>query len=96
MRLFAGNLPWSVDDDELRNIFSAYGDVTDSKVIMDRETGRSRGFGFVEMPDNSEAESAIKAMSGKDFNGRALTVNEARPREDSPRRDNDRGDAPRW
>ena len=96
MNIYVGNLPFETTEDSLQVAFTEYGQVSSSRVITDKFTGRSRGFGFVEMPDNSEAESAIKAMSGKDFNGRALTVNEARPREDSPRRDNDRGDAPRW
>ena len=67
--------------------FTEYGEVSSARVIMDRYTGRSRGFGFVEMPNQEQAEAAIRAMNGKDFQGRALTVNEARPREDRPRRD---------
>ncbi|MDP6850377.1 MAG: RNA-binding protein [Planctomycetota bacterium] len=86
MRLFAGNLPWSVDDDELRNIFSAYGDVTDSKVIMDRETGRSRGFGFVEMADEG-ARAAIDGLNDTEVDGRNIVVNEAQERKErGPRR----------
>ncbi|HJM38554.1 MAG TPA: RNA-binding protein [Planctomycetota bacterium] len=86
MRLFAGNLPWSVDDDELRNIFSAYGDVTDSKVIMDRETGRSRGFGFVEMADDG-ARAAIESLNDTEIDGRNIVVNEAQERKErGPRR----------
>ncbi|MDP7560541.1 MAG: RNA-binding protein [Planctomycetota bacterium] len=86
MRLFAGNLPWSVDDDELRNILSAYGDVTDSKVIMDRETGRSRGFGFVEMADDG-ARAAIESLNDTEIDGRNIVVNEAQERKErGPRR----------
>jgi cold-inducible RNA-binding protein len=81
MRLFAGNLPWSIDDDELRNLFSAYGEIADCKIIMDRETGRSRGFGFVEM-DESAAQAAIEALNGTEIDGRNIKVNEAEERRD--------------
>lgn len=84
MRLYVGNLPWSVDDDGLRELFSAHGEVTDVKVIEDRETGRSRGFGFVEMPDEVGA-AAIAALNGTEIDGRALRVNEAEPRRERPR-----------
>ena len=83
MRLFVGNLPWSIGDDELRDLFSEFGEVTDSKVINDRETGRSRGFGFVEMDDDG-ARKAIDELNGRDLDGRALRINEAQERE--PRR----------
>ncbi len=82
MNIYVGNLPFEVDDTELERTFTAYGEVSSARVIQDRESGRSRGFGFVEMSDNSEAEAAIQALNGKDFNGRPLTVNEAKPRED--------------
>ncbi len=82
--LYVGNLSYSIKDDELNSIFAAYGKVASAQVIMDRETQRSKGFGFVEMPDDAEAQAAIEALNGKEVNGRALTVNEARPRE--PRR----------
>jgi RNA recognition motif-containing protein len=81
MRIFVGNLPWAVHDDSLRDLFAPYGNVTSATVMVDRETGRSKGFGFVEMPDDSEAQKAIAALNGKDTQGRPLTVNEARPRE---------------
>lgn len=81
--LYVGNLPFSTTADDLHDTFSQYGTVTRTQVISDRETGRSRGFGFVEM--ESGAEAAIEAMNGKDFQGRTLTVNEARAREDRPR-----------
>lgn len=88
MRLFVGNLPFSVDSDELRTVFAEYGHVDEAKVIIDRETSNSRGFGFVEMPDSNEAQDAIEGLDGKDLHGRPLNVNEARPREN---RNGDRG-----
>lgn len=81
--LYVGNLPFTTTDEDLREAFSAYGTVARAQVISDRETGRSRGFGFVEMETGGEA--AIEGMNGKELNGRALTVNEARPRENRPR-----------
>lgn len=85
MNIYVGNLPWSSGDDDLRGAFEAFGDVTSAKVIMDRESGRSRGFGFVEMPDDEAAKAAIEGMNEQDFEGRTLRVNEARPRPDRPR-----------
>jgi RNA recognition motif-containing protein len=84
MNIYVGNLPFETTEDSLQVTFTEYGSVDTARVITDRMTGRSRGFGFIEMPNNDEAEEAIKALNGKDFNGRALTVNEARPREDRP------------
>lgn len=81
MRIFVGNLAFSVTNDELEAAFAAHGAVESASVLTDRETGRSRGFGFVEMPSNSDAEEAIRTMNGTELNGRAITVNEARPRE---------------
>jgi RNA recognition motif-containing protein len=81
MRIFVGNLPYSVTDADLEAAFSQHGEVESASVVTDRETGRSRGFGFVEMPSASDGEKAIRAMNGADLKGRALTVNEARPRE---------------
>jgi len=81
-KLYVGNLPYSVSDKDLEQMFSQHGSVSSAQVIMDRESGRSKGFGFVEMPNDQEANSAIEAMNGKELNGRPLTVNEARPRED--------------
>jgi RNA recognition motif-containing protein len=80
--IYVGNLSYSVDDGELEQMFAAFGTVTSAKVINDRETGRSKGFGFVEMSNDQEADAAIEALNGKDNGGRALTVNIARPRED--------------
>jgi RNA recognition motif-containing protein len=83
INIYVGNLAYSVRDDELREIFAEFGDVSSAKVIMDRETDRSKGFGFVEMDDKSAAESAIDALNGKEMSGRPLRVNEARPRENN-------------
>ncbi len=83
--IYVGNLSWSSTDDDLRSAFEAFGEVTSAKVIMDRETGRSRGFGFVEMPNENEAREAIDGMNQKDLQGRTLRVNEAREREERPR-----------
>jgi len=81
MRMYVGNLPYSTTDSELHDIFSAHGQVDDAKVITDRETGRSRGFGFVEMKDETQAKAAMEALNGHSIDGRALVVNEARERE---------------
>jgi RNA recognition motif-containing protein len=79
-RLYVGNLAYSVTSDELQQTFEQYGIVTAAEVLNDRETGRSRGFGFVEMANDSDADAAIEALDGNDLQGRRLTVNEARPR----------------
>ena len=81
-KLYVGNLSYDVDSSELEQLFGAHGQVTSAQVINDRDTGRSKGFGFVEMANDQEAEAAIAALNGQEHNGRALTVNEARPRED--------------
>ena len=81
-KLYVGNLAYSMTDGDLQEIFGPHGSVQSAQVIMDRDTGRSKGFGFVEMRNDQEAEAAIAALNGQDFNGRPLTVNEARPRED--------------
>lgn len=81
MNIYVGNLSYSLSESELRDAFGAYGEVSSVKVLMDRETGRSRGFGFVEMPNQSEAEIAVAEVNGKEVGGRPLRVNEARPRE---------------
>lgn len=86
MNIYVGNLAYGVTDEELRAAFSAYGEVSRANVIMDRDTGRSKGFGFVEMPDNAQAEAAINGLNDKPLSGRAIRVNEAKPREDRPRR----------
>lgn len=81
-KLYVGNLSYNTDDSRLREVFEAYGDVESAVVIMDRETGRSKGFGFVEMANADEADAAINATNGQEVDGRELKVNEARPRED--------------
>ena len=80
-KLYVGNLPYSVGDSDLQRLFEAHGSVVSAQVIMDRDTGRSKGFGFVEMGSDQEAQAAIAAMNGKEVEGRSLTVNEARPKE---------------
>lgn len=82
MNIYAGNLPYSVDGDELREIFGQYGEVEDASVISDRFSGRSKGFGFVVMPNDSEAEAAIEALNETQLKGRSLRVNQAKPRPD--------------
>jgi RNA recognition motif-containing protein len=79
--IYVGNLPYSTNDAELEQVFAAHGNVDRAKVIMDRETGRSRGFGFVEMSDDGEAQAAIDALNGNEMDGRKLVVNIARPRQ---------------
>lgn len=83
--IYVGNLPWSATETDVRDLFEQYGTVHSAKVITDRETGRSRGFGFVEMDDN-EAQAAIEAADGQEMGGRPLRVNEARPRAPRPPR----------
>ncbi len=80
MDIYVGNLPYSATDQDLQTLFSQYGKVTSARVVMDRETGRAKGFGFVEMPERAEAEKAIQATNGVDLNGRALRVNESQPK----------------
>ncbi|MQF86919.1 MAG: RNA-binding protein [SAR202 cluster bacterium] len=82
MRIYVGNLSYSTNDDELRSAFEQFGEVVEAHVAIDRYTERSRGFGFVEMPDGGQAQSAIEGLNGTDLAGRTLNVNEARPRED--------------
>lgn len=78
--IYAGNLSWNTTDESLENAFKAYGTVTSTKVITDRETGKSKGFGFVEMTDNDNAEEAIRNLNGSSLDGRTIKVNEARPK----------------
>ena len=85
MNIYVSNLNWNTVDDSLQNLFAEYGEVSSAKIITDRETGRSRGFGFVEMPNDEEAKAAIDALNGTDFEGKTLTVNVARPKTDGPR-----------
>ena len=83
-KLYVGNLAYSVRDENLNDAFAQFGTVTSAKVMMDRDTGRSKGFGFVEMGSDAEAQAAINGMNGQSLDGRAVVVNEARPREDRP------------
>jgi RNA recognition motif-containing protein len=84
-KLYVGNLSYSTSSSDLQQLFTPYGTVQSAEVIADRETGRSKGFGFVQMGSDEEAQAAIAAMNGQQVDGRALTVNEAKPREDRPR-----------
>ena len=86
MNIYVGNLAYSITDEDLREAFGEFGEVSRASVIMDRDTGRSKGFGFVEMPDTAQAEAAINGLNEKDLSGRPIRVNEAKPREDRPRR----------
>ena len=79
--IYVGNLPYTTDEAELRALFESYGEVSRATIVNDRETGRPRGFGFVEMPNVAEGDKAIEALNGSDLGGRSLTVNEARPRQ---------------
>lgn len=90
--LFVGGLPYSVDDAQLEEAFAAIGPVKSAKVIVDRDTNRSKGFGFVEMESDDDAKKAIDQLNNSDMGGRSIVVNEARPREERPRRD----DRPRY
>ena len=83
--IYVGNLSFRATEDDLRGAFSPHGEVSSVNIIMDRETGRSRGFAFVEMPNPEDAQAAIEALNGQEIAGRGVTVNEARPREDRPR-----------
>lgn len=81
MNIYVGNVSFSTTDEDLRNAFAPFGEVASAQVITDRETGRSRGFGFVEMPDKDQALAAIKGLNETELNGRKLNINEARPRD---------------
>jgi RNA recognition motif-containing protein len=84
-KLFVGSLAWATNDDSLKDFFSAAGTVVSASVIIDRDTNRSKGFGFVEMSSDDEAKAAVDQLNGKDLDGRAIVVSEARPREERPR-----------
>jgi len=86
LKIYVGNLSWTADENELRDAFAAHGEVTSLQVITDRETGRSRGFAFVEMANDAEAKNAISAVNNKEIDGRQLKVNEAKPRNERPER----------
>jgi len=86
MNIYIGNLPYSITEDELRDTFSEFGQVDSANIIIDKFSGRSKGFGFVEMPNDDDAEKAIDALNDTDLNGRTIKVNQARPREERPMR----------
>ena len=90
-KLFVGSLAWATTDDSLQAHFATVGTVASAKVVTDRESGRSRGFGFVEYEDDAEADKAIEKLNNSELDGRSITVSEARPREDKPRDGGDRG-----
>ena len=87
MNIFIAGLSFKVNDADLANLFEEYGEITSAKVVMDRHTGRSKGYGFVEMEDNAAAEKAIAELNDAEYDGRRISVSEARPREERPRRD---------
>jgi RNA recognition motif-containing protein len=87
MRIYVGQLPFSSNDEELAAVFTPYGEVASARVIRDYETGRSRGFGFVEMANDTQAQSAIEALNGVEMGGRKIVVNEAKPRQPRPRQE---------
>lgn len=89
MNIFVSNINYRTQEENLHNLFAGFGSVTSTKIVLDRETGRSRGFGFVEMPNDEEANAAIEALNGKEFEEKELRVSEARPREERPRRNFD-------
>ena len=91
MNIYVGNLPYSIAQSDLEQLFAEYGPVKSANLIEDRDTGRSKGFGFVEMANTEDGEKAIEGLNGQTHDGRNLTVNVARPREERPRRDNNRG-----
>lgn len=94
-KLYVGNIPHSLNDNELQDLFASYGTVVSAHVIIDRETGRSKGFGFVELSNKDEAQAAISALNGSEVGGRVLTVNEARPQTERRPRFNGGGDRDR-
>ena len=86
MNIYIGNLPYTISEDELRDLFATHGEVTSANIIMDRDSGRSKGFGFIEMPEKDQGEAAINAINQTDVQGRSVRVNEARPRPERGRR----------
>ena len=86
MRIYVGNLPYNVNESELKEMFSSYGQVTSATLVMDKFSGQSKGFGFVEMPNNSEADAAIKGLNESSVKGRNIKVNQAKPRGERPQR----------
>lgn len=89
MQIYVGNLSYGTSDESLKDLFEQFGEVASAKIIMDRETNRPKGFGFVTMDDDASAQEAIEALNGKDFDGRALRINEAKPKENTNGRGRD-------
>lgn len=89
MQIYVGNMSYGTTENDLKELFGQFGDVDSVKIITDRETGRAKGFGFIAMNDDSAANTAIEELNGKDFDGRTLRINEAKPREERPRRNFD-------
>ena len=96
MRIYVGNFGYETSEQELREAFEAHGQVQEVSMIQDRETGRPKGFAFVDMPTSAEAQAAIAALNGKEFDGRTITVNEARPRQERSTGGGSGGRGPRW
>jgi RNA recognition motif-containing protein len=95
MNIYVGNISWDLTEEDLKSAFEAHGQVSTVKIITDKFTGRSRGFGFVEMPEKAEAEAAISGLNGKELKGREIVVNEARPRQEGSKGGARRGRSPR-
>ncbi|NDW17988.1 RNA-binding protein [Dysgonomonas sp. 216] len=91
MNIFIAGLSYNITDNDLVDLFGEYGEIASAKVIMDRESGRSKGYGFVEMEDNTSAQKAIEELNGAEYDGRVISVSEARPRTEGPRRNNNNG-----
>jgi RNA recognition motif-containing protein len=96
MNIYVGNLPWELQEEELRKSFEEFGQVASATIIKDKFTNKPRGFGFVEMPEKEEALAAIKALNGKDLKGRPMKVNEAKPKTEGSNRERDRFGGNRW
>ncbi len=96
MNIYVGNLPYSAEEDELRRVFEEYGNVTSAKIIKDKYSGQSKGFGFVEMSTRDEGQAAIDGLEGFEMDGRRLSINEAKPREDNRNRGGRGGGGGRW
>ncbi len=86
MNIYVGNLAYTVTEDDLKEAFSGFGEISSVRLVSDKFSGKSKGFGFIEMPDNSEAEAAMNALNGSSFNGRDMKASQAKPREDRPQR----------
>lgn len=96
MNIYVGNLPWEIQEEDLRKSFEEFGQVASATIIKDKFTNKPRGFGFVEMPEKEEAAAAIKALNGKELKGRPMKVNEAKPKTEGGNREHDRFGGNRW